>query len=135
MAARKTSARRRPARKGATRITGPLGFEFELPPTLRDYAGQLRRRLDQLERELVRAQTDVRRRAARLLREASQQLGKLEARGEAGWRALAVPYRRELASLLRRIEQVVAPTEARRRPRRRPAAKGAAATPPAPTPG
>jgi len=122
MAARKTSARRRRAR--ATRITGPLGFEFELPATLRDYVAQLRKRLDQLERELARAQADVRRGAARLLREASQQLGKLEARGEAGWRGLAAPYRRELASLLRRLEQAVAPAQAaRRRPRRKPSAR------------
>ena len=133
MAARKTSARRRPARKAATRFTGPLGFEFELPPTLRDYAAQLRRRLDQLESELARAQADVRRGAARLLREASQQLGKLEARGEAGWRGLAAPYRRELASLLRRLEQALAPAQARKRPRRKAAPKSAA--PPAPTPG
>ena len=122
MAARKTSARRRPAR--TTRITGPLGIEFELPTTLRDYAAQLRRRLDQLESELNKAQADVRRGAARLLREASQQLGKLEARGEAGWRGLAAPYRRELASLLRRLEQALAPAQAlRKRPRRKASAK------------
>jgi hypothetical protein len=134
MAARKTSARRRPARRAATRFTGPLGFEFELPPTLRDYATQLRRRLDQLESELARAQADVRRGAARLLREASQQLGKLEARGEAGWRGLAAPYRRELASLLRRLEQTLAPAQVRsKRPRRKAAPKSA--VPPAPTPG
>ena len=121
MAAGKTSRPRRSARKAATRISGPLGIEFEVPSTFRAYAQQLRRRLDQLEGELARARADVRQGAARLLREASQQLGKLEARGEAGWRGLAEPYRRELANLLRRLEQMLAPTRARRRPRRKPA--------------
>jgi hypothetical protein len=94
---------------------------IELPPTLRDYARQVRSRLDGLERELTRTSVDVRRRAARLLREASHQLGRLEAEGEAGWRRLATPYRRQLVDLLRRLEKAVAP----QRPRARSAARKA----------
>lgn len=113
MAARKKAARKKAARR-KTKSTGSglsatLG-RLELPPTLRDYASQVRGRLDRLERELTKAQVDVRRRAARLLREASHQLGRLEAEGEAGWRRLTAPYRRQLVDLLRRLEKAVAPT-------------------------
>lgn len=119
------AARKKASRKKATRRTvrsaglgggigGALG-RIELPPTLRDYAKQVRSRLDGLERELTRASVDVRRRAARLLREASHQLGRLEAEGEAGWRRLAAPYRRRLVALLRRLEKALAPPKARTR--------------------
>jgi len=112
MAARKKAARKKTARRtgqtASSRLGATLG-RFELPPTLRDYANQVRGRLDRLERELTRAQVDVRKRAARLLREASHQLGRLEAEGEAGWRRLTAPYRRQLIDLLRRLEKAVEP--------------------------
>jgi hypothetical protein len=116
MAARKKTSRKKAARSGG--LGGGIGAalgRFELPPTLRDYAHQVRGRLDGLERELTRASVDVRRRAARLLREASHQLGRLEAEGEAGWRRLASPYRRQLMDLLRRLEKALAPQKARAR--------------------
>ena len=117
MAARKSSARKAAPRRSV--------FDFELPPTLRAYASEVRKRLDALERELARAQVDVRRQAARVLREASQQLGKLEAEGEAGWRRLAAPYRKELVTLLRRLEKALAPPAPRKRSPRRPASSQA----------
>lgn len=111
MAARKKTARKKAARRksAGSRLSATLG-RFELPPTLRDYASQVRGRLDRLERDLAKAQVDVRKRAARLLREASHQLGRLEAEGEAGWRRLTAPYRRQLLDLLRRLEKAVAPS-------------------------
>ncbi len=136
MAARKTSSRKTSARKassrkptarkgGAHRKTGTAGRlgaalgRLDLPPTLRDYAAQVRKRLDGLERELSRASTDVRRQAAKLLREASHQLGRLEARGEVGWRRLTQPYRRQLLQLLGRLEKAVSPTPARKKTTRK----------------
>ncbi|MCL4686039.1 hypothetical protein KJ059_14955 [Myxococcota bacterium] len=119
---RKPTARKSTARKGGARrktgTAGRLGAALErldLPPTLRDYAAQVRKRLDGLERELSRASTDVRRQAAKLLREASHQLGRLEARGEVGWRRLTQPYRRQLLQLLGRLEKAVAPKPARKK--------------------
>lgn len=121
MAARKKASRKKASRKKATRRKAGLGRglgaaleRLELPPTLKDYAKQVRGRLDGLERELTRASVDVRRRAARLLREASHQLGRLEAEGEAGWRRLTAPYRRQLVDLLRRLEKALTPKAARR---------------------
>jgi hypothetical protein len=119
MAARKASGRKkRTTRSGAARgrLSAAMGrIESELPPTLRDYSRQMRKRLDRLERDLTRAQAGMRRRAARLLREASHQLGRLEVGGEAGWRRLASPYRKRLVELMRRLEKAVAPAGARRR--------------------
>jgi hypothetical protein len=117
MAARKRASRKKTTRRkpgGGSRLGAALG-RLELPPTLREYARQVQGRLDGLERELTRASADVRRRAARLLREASLQLGRLEARGEAGWRGLTAPYRRQLVDLLRRLEKAVAPPKTRSR--------------------
>jgi hypothetical protein len=141
MAARKTSGRKTSGRKTASRKTssrktgtrksgarsksapgGRLGAaldRLDLPPTLRDYAAHVQKRLDRLERELSRASTDVRRQAARLLREASHQLGRLEAQGEAGWRRLTRPYRRQLLQLLGRLEKAVAPRPARKKATRK----------------
>lgn len=123
---RKAGTRKVSARKSGTRRKagsgGRLGAalsRLELPPTLRDYADQVRRRLDGLEREVTRTSTDVRRRAAKLIREASHQLGRLEARGEAGWRRLTRPYRRQLVDLLGRLEKAVAPRPARKKSSRK----------------
>lgn len=141
MAARKTSSRKTSSRKTSSRTTGArkasgrksgarrkagTGGRFgaalsrlDLPPTLRDYAGQVRHRLDGLEREVTRTSTDVRRRAARLIREASHRLGRLEAKGEAGWRQLTRPVRRQLVDLLGRLEKAVAPKPARKKASRK----------------
>ena len=113
------AARKKATRKKATRgKTGGLGAalgRLDLPPTLREYAKQVQGRLDGLEQEISRASTDVRRRAARLLREASHQLGRLEVKGEAGWRRLTSPYRRQLVDLLKRLEKALAPGKTRSR--------------------
>ncbi len=128
MAARKKARRKKSARKASARRGAPLArLERALPPTLREYATQVRTRLNQLEKQIEKAQVQARRRAARLLSEASHQLGKLEAHGEPGWRKLAAPYRRELVKLVRRLEKAVAPPA-----RRRPARKAAAAKRPTP---
>jgi hypothetical protein len=118
MAARKTSTRKKSRVRGGAR--GALAdaldrLELELPPTLRDYARQARRQLDRLEGDLLQAQSDMRKRLAGLLREASHQLGRVEAEGEAGWRRLASPYRSQLLDLMKRIEKALAPQAAKAR--------------------
>jgi hypothetical protein len=100
-------------------------LEGQLPPTLREYAAELRKRLDRLERDLAKAQLEARKRAARLLREASQQLGRLEVGGEAAWRKLGASYQKDLVALLKRLEKAVSPPMSARR--RAPARKKTAA--------
>jgi hypothetical protein len=82
---------------------------------LRDFRKQVAKQLNQLEREVEKAARPARRRAVKLLREASRELGRLEAHGERGWRQLAAPYRKELAGLVKRIEKAVAPKRAPRK--------------------
>jgi hypothetical protein len=115
MAARKRNTRKSRSARG----NAFARLEGQLPPTLREYAGELRRRLDRLERDVTKAQMEARRRAAKLLREASVQLGRLEVGGEAGWRKLGASYQKELVALLKRLEKALAPKAARKPARRK----------------
>ena len=125
MTARRSSAKNNTA-KGRKRRANPLArLEGQLPPTLREFAGELRKRLDRLERDVTKAQLEARRRAAKLLREASQQLGRLEVAGEAGWRKLGASYQKELVALLKRLEKALSPPAARKPARKKAAAKPA----------
>jgi hypothetical protein len=114
------TARRSGTRKTARRAKGRFAqFEAQLPTTLREFAGDLHKRLDRLEREAAKAQVEARRRAARLLREASHQLGRLEVGGEAAWRKLGAAYQKDLIALLGRLEKALAPARRRRQARRK----------------
>ena len=114
------SSAKKTSRKGRSRRASPLSrLQGQLPPTLREYASELRKRLDRLERDISKAQLQARRSAARLLREASQQLGRLEVAGEAGWRKLGASYQKELVALLKRLEKAVAQPAARKAVRRK----------------
>ena len=109
--------------KGRSRRSNPLSrLQGQLPATLREYAAELRKRLDRLERDITKARLEARRQAARLLREASHQLGRLEVAGEAGWRKLGASYQKELVALLKRLEKALAPPAARKPARKKKAA-------------
>jgi hypothetical protein len=111
MAARKTTARRS-ARKGGSPIDR---LTQELPPTLRDFRTRVERQLNALQEEVVRRSAPTRRQAAQLLRDASRQLGRLEAEGESGFRRLAENARQELVRLLSRLEKAIDPGALKRR--------------------
>jgi hypothetical protein len=110
MAARKKSTRKATRAASARRALTRL----ELPRNLQEFRKRIEAQLNALERDTARARTETRRRAARLIREASRQLGRLEAKGETGWRQLAESYRKELVRLLERIERALAPKGASR---------------------
>lgn len=116
-AKKNTTKRRRVATTRLARLEG------QLPPTLREFASVLRKRLDNLERDVTKAQLEARRRAARLLREASHQLGRLEVAGEAGWRKLGASYQKDLVALLKRLEKALVPPAARKPARKKKAAR------------
>jgi hypothetical protein len=125
------TARRSGTRKSA-RPRGRLAqLERQLPATLREFAAELRKRLDRLERDAVKAQVEARRQAAKLLREASHQLGRLEVGGEAAWRRLGATYQKELIRLLGRLERALAPATRKRRPARKKTATSASGPSPA----
>ena len=121
MTARKRTTRK--TRKKASRRRSTLSrLEAELPKTLRGYTREVQKRLNHLEREVERASVPYRRRAAKLIREASHHLGSLQARGESGWRRQAQPYRKKAQQMLRKLERAVAPPAKRKATRRKKAA-------------
>jgi hypothetical protein len=132
MAARRSAARGR--KRGGNARAALARIERELPRNLGDFRKLVSKQLNQLERQMEKTGQQTRRRAVRLLREASRELGRLDAHGERGWRQLAAPYRKELVSLLRRIEKAVAPKPAAPRAKRKPAAARPAAAPPSAPP-
>jgi len=110
MAARKKSTARKSAKGRAAKAASRFDrITQDLPPTLRDFQKRVQTQLTRLEKEVTRAQLDARRQAARLLRQASHQLGRLEAQGEGAWQRLTENARKELLRLLRRLESAVEP--------------------------
>lgn len=124
MAARKKkTARKVGRRKTSARQAGAAlaRLERDLPANLKDFSRRVRKGLAGLEKEIERAQANPRREAARLLREASHALGRLEAEGDRRWRKLAAPARREALRLLHRLEgALAAPKKKRKKAARKP---------------
>lgn len=110
---RKKTARKKTSRKKTTRKTSRKSafqrLEDELPRDLRAYSRRVRRGLTRLEREIEKSRADARRRFARLLRDVSHQLGRIEAEGEKRWRQRTDRARREAVKLLKRLEQAIEP--------------------------
>jgi hypothetical protein len=99
--------------RGATGLS-----RLELPPTLKAYQQRVQKQLALLEKEIDRAQTEARRQAARLLRNASRELGRLEAHGEQGWRKLAGDAQKQALRLLAQLEKAIEPAARRKKPAR-----------------
>lgn len=121
MAAAKKPRVRKSTKKSASGAKGRSSAfaGLELPPTLRAYQQQVQKRLEKLEKEIARAQTEARRQAARLLRNASRELGRLEAGGEQGWRRLAKDAQKQALRLLAQLEKAIAPRGAVKKAARR----------------
>ena len=64
-------------------------------------------RLTRLEKQVETAQRDARRRWTRLLRDASHELGRLEAQGERAWRKRTAKARRDAVKALQRMEKAI----------------------------
>ena len=117
MTARKSTPKKKSARRLPRGSEALKKLEPELPANLREYSRDVRRGLAKLERQIETAQRDATRRWTRLLREVSHQLGRLEAEGEKQWKKQTYPARHEAVKLLKRLEKAIEP------PKRRPARK------------
>jgi hypothetical protein len=117
MTARKSSAKKKSARRLPRGSEALKKLEPELPANFQEYSRQVRRGLAKLERQIETAQRDATRRWTRLLRDVSHQLGRLEAAGDKQWKKQTYPARYEAVKLLKRLEKAIAP------PKRRPARK------------
>ncbi len=124
MAKKKTrkTTRIKTARKSVSRAVGRLARLQEdlLPPTLAQFSKHMQTRLRRLERRLGRAEESrYLRRWVGLLREASHQLGHLEAAGEKRFRRLTTQARRDARKLLRRLDKALEPSPRTRTARSR----------------
>ncbi len=125
MAARtKKSTRVSKTRSPARKAKGPLArFEDGLPSNLKAYARRFRQGLARLERDLVKQEISARRKAARLLREASHQLGQIEARGERAFKRRATKARKDADRVLSKLEKAINPSSPRRKKKAAPKKK------------
>ena len=86
------------AKKVALDLVGPA-----LPKSLKAFGTQLRRDLTALEKQIESAGKGTRKSLARILRDASHQLGLLEARGEREWRSLSQAAERDIKRIMKRV--------------------------------
>jgi hypothetical protein len=105
-AAKKRATKKKATRKSAKRAKIDL-VGSELPKSLKAFARQLRRDLTAIEKLIENAGKDARKSLARVVRDASHQLGKLEARGEKEWRALSRNAKRDVDKIAKKVRKVV----------------------------
>lgn len=105
-ATNKKAARKTTAKKAARRSRIDL-IGSQLPNSLKAFGRQIRRDLVTLEKQLEVCGKDTRRSLARIVRDASHQLGVLEARGEREWRALSKNAKRDIEGVVKRIRKAV----------------------------
>ncbi len=143
MAKKKAVSKGRSRRKATKKKTALQHLEEDvLPREMGVYVRRVRRGLARIERELETAQKGASRRWARLLRDTSHQLGRIEEAGERAWRRRTLRARRDAVALLKRLERAIEPParkkKARRKtagPRRKKARVSAPAARPARPPG
>lgn len=97
---RKKTARKKTARKGAAALLGE-----RLPASVSALTRELRKDLNSIEKEIQSAGKDARRGLTRVMRDASHQLGALEARGQKGWRTMSRKARGEVERIVKRVQQ------------------------------
>jgi len=100
---RKKAAKKRAKKKAAKRSL--LG-KADLPKTLKDFSKQLRKDMNGLEKQIEGARKDTRRKLTRAVRDASHQLGSLEARGQKEWRKLSKKARAEAQRTMKKLQRL-----------------------------
>jgi hypothetical protein len=116
VARKKTASRKKASKKKASRKKTTKGkksakrsaFDFagiELPKSLKALGRQVRRDLNSIEKQIEVCGKDTRRSLARVVRDASHQLGLLEARGEREWRSLSRNSKRDVERVMRRVRK------------------------------
>jgi len=114
--ARKKTARKKATKKKATKKKAARKKKAAkrtsidlvgsaLPKSLKAFGRQCRRDLSAIEKQIEIAGKDTRRSLARIVRDASHQLGTLEARGEREWRTLSRNAKRDVERVLRRVQK------------------------------
>jgi ElaB/YqjD/DUF883 family membrane-anchored ribosome-binding protein len=112
--ATKKKAKKRTAKKTASRRGRAARSKVNLPHSIAEYVDEVQAMLDNLEREMAKAGTRTQREASRLMREASRQLGRVEKRGEELWREWTGRTRDEAVRLIDNLRGAIAPPAARK---------------------
>jgi len=103
-AGKKTARKKTTRKKAASRRAADL-LGDQLPKSLKALGRQLRRDLAAIEKQIEVCGKDTRRSLARIVRDASHQLGVLEARGEREWRAQSRSARKEVEKVVKRARK------------------------------
>ena len=105
-AAKKRAAPKKTARKKKAKKSGGASIlGVDLPKSLSAYGRLLRRDLNAIEKQIEIARKDTRRGLTRIMRDASHQLGALEARGEREWRNRSKAVEKDVAKLIKRVRK------------------------------
>lgn len=97
---KKTASKKKGTRRARIDLVGS-----ELPKSLKAFGRQLRRDLNAIEKQIEIARKDARRGLARVVRDASHQLGVLEARGQREWRSLSRNAQRDVDRIVKRVRK------------------------------
>ncbi len=99
-APKRKAKKKKSARKAADSIIGT-----DLPKSLKAFGKMLRRDLNAIERQIEVARKDTRRGLTRIVRDASHQLGTLEARGEREWRKRSRNAEKDINKIVKRVKK------------------------------
>lgn len=105
VAKKKAAKKKKAARKKTAKKAGALGSE--LPKSLRHFGSQLRRDLNKLEKQVESARRNARRSLTRLVRDASHQLGSLEARGQREWKKRSKQAEKDVQRIVNRVKKAI----------------------------
>ncbi len=105
-AGRKTT-RKKVTRKKAVRGRAAALLGERLPASVGALTRQLRADLNTIEKQIQSAGKDTRRGLTRVMRDASHQLGVLEARGQKGWRTMSRKMRSDVERIVKWVQQAV----------------------------
>jgi hypothetical protein len=105
-AGKRKATKKKTARRGKKSARVDL-VGSELPKSLKAFGKQLRRDLSEIEKRIETAGKEARRGLARVVRDASHQLGKLEARGEREWRSLSKKAQGDVDKVAKRVRKVL----------------------------
>jgi hypothetical protein len=99
-ATKKKAGKKRSAKRSAVDLIGD-----DLPKSLKAFGRLVRRDLTAIEKQIEVAGKDVRRSLSRVVRDASHQLGALEARGEREWRSLSRKAKGDVEQVMKRVRK------------------------------
>ena len=98
-------AARKPSRGKAVRKKAADLLGEELPKSLKALSRQVRRDLNAIEKQIETARAGTRRSLTGVVRDASHQLGALEARGQKEWRAMSARARNKVERTVKRARR------------------------------